>query len=784
MMLLFRYLCISLLLTIAWLHTAPVAAQQSFPPIVINEFMPNPQSGSEWVELFNPFDSDLDVSGWQLDDSIPGSGYTLINGTVIAAHSLLVIYLTSDILNNSGTDGVMLFNANNELIDSYTYSGTTKGASYARIPDGSGPFYKGGTSDNPNLHTQNMWNTEVVPTPISSNPPSTEPTASPSPTGEEFETPTTEVENTQTPTSTSTSTPTPTPTLVPSNTPTPIHDGIVLSEFMPAPSQGNEWVELYNNNSTVVNLAGWSIDDGPGGGAKITIGANVSVEAHGYIVISLSSNLLNNSGDTVQLINQFNQVIDSYSYTNALNDASYNRDAFGNWYQTFSTSPGMANIPLPTATNTPTPSNTPEPTPTNTATPTRTPSPTRTETPTREPTETRTPSPTRTETPTREPTETREPTHTRTPSPTREPTETRVPTHTRTPSPTREPTQTRTPSPTREPTQTRTPSPTKTILPSDQTTTPHDSSVPVSNNWPDLGVVVLSEFLPQPKEKFSQEWVELFNTGSEAIDLGGWQIDDIEGGGSPYTIPKETLITAKQYLVIYLPHALLNNTNDSVRLIRPDGVVIDQTSYGKTQADRSIERQGDTWVEHVEPSPGEGKILLVPQAAQTFDIVVAEDEGTTLVELSENSAPPETFNANQADYANHAYSVYLSILNTNQDIRASAMAVPTPIVLRYQDENPLVYSHPHEALRYDGVLAPTTEVEQLNTTNFSISNHNKVMLNDAPQNSPNHILFLILAIIFSIVGIFLALGNTRISSLMNHYISRVSSYQTNDSDLA
>ena len=44
----------------------PVAAQPSSPAVLINEFMPRPSSGAEWVELFNPNPYDVDIGNWKI----------------------------------------------------------------------------------------------------------------------------------------------------------------------------------------------------------------------------------------------------------------------------------------------------------------------------------------------------------------------------------------------------------------------------------------------------------------------------------------------------------------------------------------------------------------------------------------------------------------------------------------------------------------------------------------------------------------------------------------------
>src|SRR6185503_5715209 len=55
----------------------------------------------------------------------------------------------------------------------------------------------------------------------------------------------------------------------------------------------------------------------------------------------------------------------------------------------------------------------------------------------------------------------------------------------------------------------------------------------------------------------------------------------------------------------HLPGALLNNGGDTVRLIRPDGVVVDSTNYTDSAPDVSHSRGPDgSWYDSSEPTPG------------------------------------------------------------------------------------------------------------------------------------------------------------------------------------
>ncbi|MCC6723557.1 MAG: CotH kinase family protein [Saprospiraceae bacterium] len=58
--------------------------------IVINEINYHSPDGGDWVELFNPNDQDVDISGWVLEDE-SGDYFNLPDNTVLAAGSYLVL---------------------------------------------------------------------------------------------------------------------------------------------------------------------------------------------------------------------------------------------------------------------------------------------------------------------------------------------------------------------------------------------------------------------------------------------------------------------------------------------------------------------------------------------------------------------------------------------------------------------------------------------------------------------------------------------------------------------
>lgn len=96
------------------------------------------------------------------------------------------------------------------------------------------------------------------------------------------------------------------------------------------------------------------------------------------------------------------------------------------------------------------------------------------------------------------------------------------------------------------------------------------------------------------------EWVELFNPTTSPVDVGGFYVDDVAGGGgAPKQIPTGTVIPAGGRWVMEFASGFLNNTgSETVRFLSGTGaseVTHDSYAYslGSTQTDKVFHRNGD-----------------------------------------------------------------------------------------------------------------------------------------------------------------------------------------------
>lgn len=107
-------------------------------PVRINEVESNGGTPGDWIELVNPTDRLLDISGIEVRDNDDSHSYTIPASTVIPAGGYLVLEEADFGFGLGGNDSVRLFEDGN-LIDSTTWNGHAA-TTWGRCPDVTGLF--------------------------------------------------------------------------------------------------------------------------------------------------------------------------------------------------------------------------------------------------------------------------------------------------------------------------------------------------------------------------------------------------------------------------------------------------------------------------------------------------------------------------------------------------------------------------------------------------------------------------------------------------------------------
>lgn len=134
------------------------------------------------------------------------------------------------------------------------------------------------------------------------------------------------------------------------------------------------------------------------------------------------------------------------------------------------------------------------------------------------------------------------------------------------------------------------------------------------------GSVVINEVLPAPQQDLNgdgevdsnDEFIELYNPGTQPISLAGWQLSDDRGDASPgsrFTFGADRYIGGGEWLLLWRgeTRVSLNDDGDYVRLLDANGTEVDVVRWTQSSdAGRSFSRlpDGETWHADTPPSPG------------------------------------------------------------------------------------------------------------------------------------------------------------------------------------
>ena len=144
---------------------------------------------------------------------------------------------------------------------------------------------------------------------------------------------------------------------------TPVKAQVILTEVYPQPETDQlEWIELHNNSTQSATLDSWVIMDQLTTPSIIYQFSSQTLNPQEYLVISLSSNKLNNSADGVGLIDQEGNLVDQMDYQNSQAKLSWSKNLDNQLWQLTEPTPNHNNIfpsPSPIASPSPTPTPTP-----------------------------------------------------------------------------------------------------------------------------------------------------------------------------------------------------------------------------------------------------------------------------------------------------------------------------------------------------------------------------------------------------------------------------------------
>lgn len=299
-------------------------------PILSEIYAAPASTEQEWIELYNPTQAEISLTGFTLWDeqSTPSVIYTATT-EIIPPLGYLALTIPTSKLNNSG-DGVQLRGPDSTIIDFLSFISTQQGFSWQRTAlDSHEIVQAAATRGIANSQYPLPTITTIPPDETATNSTAVVPSATPSAS--------------LLPTPTPSLAPTPAPTQTPNPSPLPIaYESLHLSEILSCPSSGQEWVELYNSNTSPVTFSGLTVQDESGNGKTIA----GTIPSTGYTTFSWSGSLLNNSGDTLDILTPQGDSIAHAEFSSCTTGKSFifiAEPAPGNW---------TLSVPTPGAPNT------------------------------------------------------------------------------------------------------------------------------------------------------------------------------------------------------------------------------------------------------------------------------------------------------------------------------------------------------------------------------------------------------------------------------------------------
>lgn len=289
--------------------------------LYINEFMASNAtticdsfgSYSDWIELYNSTDTDMDISGFGISDNLSQPmKYRFPDGTKIAARGYLVVFCSGNEgmqngelhapfgLRSYGED-VVIANRAGRIIDSYSFKNQETDVSMARMPDGTGELQSNSQPSPGYPNTGAGYSAFDA--------------ANRLPLG-----------------------------------------GVYISEFGGSTgSVASDWVELHNSTGSAVSLAGYGISNNPKNPAKWVF-PDISIEPGEYLLLyatgsadkaqkkNLKLNFcISSTGETLFFFDPGGKLIDKLSAGRMRSGQSYGRDGSDNRFYYAEPTPGAQN---------------------------------------------------------------------------------------------------------------------------------------------------------------------------------------------------------------------------------------------------------------------------------------------------------------------------------------------------------------------------------------------------------------------------------------------------------
>ena len=307
----------------------------------------------EWIEIHNTNSSEIDLTGWKLNDGDDATNHGLIvppdhggQGSMIlpsGSYAVIAEHATTFLTDHSGFSGTVIDTAEIKLKDASSTVTTLKIIAPNGTTDDEITYYNSwganGNGKTLEKNSQGQWQESAIDggTPGAAN--SLQQTAnSPQPTTDTAQPSTTDNSQPTTP-----------------NQPTDepkykqYSDKIYINEFIPNPvgsDTDNEWIELINLDSETIDLSGWQISDSATSTKPFTVPETTLIQPNELLLFTRPQTkiALNNNGDAVKLFYPNADLAQEINYTDSQEGWSVAREKDEDYAWTSQPTPKTVNI--------------------------------------------------------------------------------------------------------------------------------------------------------------------------------------------------------------------------------------------------------------------------------------------------------------------------------------------------------------------------------------------------------------------------------------------------------
>ena len=179
--------------------------------------------------------------------------------------------------------------------------------------------------------------------------------------------------------------------------------------------------------------------------------------------------------------------------------------------------------------------------------------------------------------------------------------------------------------------------------------------------------IYINEILPNPIGADSlNEWIELYNSNNNDVDLSGWKLQDQQGTITTYTVPNDTKILANGYLIFKRPstNITLDNDEDGLNLLTPNGDIVNTISFTKAPLGQSYNKISGLWAWSTTPTPGVKNIITTVEDNNNKTLSKAKNSAKTDVSAQGLADISQSLNSNQDNKLSNPWFLFFIVLAT------------------------------------------------------------------------------------------------------------------------